>query len=89
VEAEGDSFAVMGLENVSRALRESALSQLRTLHRCAGVVHGDLRLGNIVRDKLNASRAKLIDFGQSFWCDRSSGKQFAHEVSALKRMLQM
>jgi hypothetical protein len=66
VEAESPSFDAIGLENVSPALRSSAIAALGRMHRVARVGHGDLRLANIVRCRRDPNLAKLIDFGRAF-----------------------
>jgi hypothetical protein len=50
------------------ALGASLMSTLETLHRIAGIIHGDIHLGNVMVE-LNTSgefNLKLIDFGRAF-----------------------
>ncbi|KAJ1398063.1 hypothetical protein B484DRAFT_406770 [Ochromonadaceae sp. CCMP2298] len=56
----GRSFEGLGLENVSHELRLSAVAQLRALHEQAAVLHGDVRLGNII------TTLEVLDL--SHWC---------------------
>jgi hypothetical protein len=88
VEFEGASFEELGLENVSRELRLSAMAQLHTLHEQAAVLHGDVRLGNIVCARADPTRAKLIDFGQST-ISGVAQQQFAAEMSAIMQLLEL
>lgn len=61
---EGPDFEDIGVENLSDALKESAVQCLRRLGR-AGVVHHDLALRNIVQSAGDPQRAKIIDFGRA------------------------
>lgn len=88
VEREGPSFEELGLENVSLALRRSALAQLRRLHAHGQVEHGDLRLGNVVCSRREGGQAKLIDFGHSrILRSGQKKKRFADEEAAFAGLL--
>lgn len=89
VEAEGPSFDAIGLENLSPALRSAALAALRRLHRVAGVGHGDVRLGNIVRCRRDPNLAKLIDFGRAFEFQTSEDNRLLGEERQLLQLLQL
>jgi hypothetical protein len=70
IEQEMDDLDDIGLENVSEALKRSAVHAVSLLSD-AGILHNDLELRNIVQSKDDPDRAKIIDFGRAvFTSDR-------------------
>ncbi len=93
VAAESASFEDIGLENLPRALRLSAIAALEELHATAEVVHGDLSLGNFVRSARDPLSARLIDFGRSLDCKALSAdkgrRARAEELQFARQLLQV
>jgi uncharacterized membrane protein YgcG len=84
VEAEGDSFEDIGLENISSDLKHSAVAALERISEC-GILHGDLAMRNIVRSRHRHESAKFIDFGRAQTTKNT--KLLDAQVIALKNML--
>ena len=63
-----DNFDDIGVENLSKSLKESALQCVITLSQ-AGVLHNDVALRNFVQSSDNRERAKIIDFGRATFSD--------------------
>ncbi|KAL3903826.1 MAG: hypothetical protein SGILL_010298 [Bacillariaceae sp.] len=82
---EGMDFDDIGLENLSEALKASALDCLRRLAH-AGVVHHDLALRNIVQSADNPEHAKIIDFGRAEFTQDE--RLLQEQVSRLEFILQ-
>jgi hypothetical protein len=85
VEKEKDDFDDMGLENVSEALKQSAVYAVSVLSE-AGVLHNDLALRNFVQSKDDPDRAKVIDFGRSAFS--SDQQSLADQVEWAKTLLE-
>ena len=64
ISKEGPDFEDIGVENLSKELKRSAVESLRCLSR-AGLVHRDLALRNIVQSAEDPKQAKIIDFGRA------------------------
>mmetsp|Transcript_13926 Transcript_13926/g.16095 ORF Transcript_13926/g.16095 Transcript_13926/m.16095 type:complete len:514 (-) Transcript_13926:343-1884(-) len=86
LEKEGDDLEDIGLEQVSAALKLSAVYAVRVLSE-AGVLHNDLALRNIVQSKDDPDQAKVIDFGRSVFS--SDQKSLADQVEWAKTLLEM
>jgi predicted Ser/Thr protein kinase len=84
IEREMDDLEDIGLENVSEALKQSAVHAIQVLSE-AGVLHNDIELRNIVRSKRDPSRAKIIDFGRASFSGDS--KLLAKQVERIKILL--
>ena len=56
VEKGEEDFEDVGLENLSAALKQSAVEALREVSRC-GVLHGDVALRNFVRSGRSPDQA--------------------------------
>jgi len=75
-EVEGETFFVTATEYVVRhapcsvdevaQYSQSLMQSVDCLHKQAGIVHCDLKPGNVIWDKPN-NIVKLIDFGRSQW----------------------
>ena len=65
---EMDDFEDIGVENLSRSLKQSALQCVIALSS-AGVLHNDVTPRNFVRSSDNRERAKIIDFGRATFSD--------------------
>lgn len=63
---EGDTFYDIGLENLSRELKLSAVDAVRKLSK-VGILHQDLALRNLVQSRDDLACAKIIDFGRSIF----------------------
>lgn len=83
---EGPDFEDIGVENLSDALKASAVQCLRRLGR-AGVVHHDLALRNIVQSAEDPHQAKIIDFGRAEFTQdqRLLQEQVAHLETLLAK----
>ena len=83
-EKELDDFDDIGLENLSDALKRSAVCAVEVLSK-VGVLHNDIELRNIVKSKKDPCRAKIIDFGRASFCyDR---QLLAKQVEWIKTLL--
>lgn len=65
---EGSSFDDIGVENLSLELKFSAVECVQRLS-AIGLLHNDIALRNIVQDRVHPTRAKIIDFGRSEFCN--------------------
>ena len=83
---EMDNFDDIGVENLSRSLKESAL-QCVTALSSAGVLHNDVALRNFVQSRGNRERAKIIDFGRATCIDDQTA--LAAQVGRTKILLHM
>lgn len=81
---EMDDLDDIGLENVSEALKHSAVRAVGLLSD-AGVLHNDLELRNIVQSRDDPDRAKIIDFGRAVFT--SDQRLLAEQVERIKILL--
>jgi len=84
IEREMDDLEDIGLENVSEALKHSAVQAVCLLSE-AGLLHNDLELRNIVQSKDDPDRAKIIDFGRAVFT--SDQQLLADQVARIKILL--
>jgi hypothetical protein len=84
IERELDDLEDIGLENVSDALKQSAVDAVRVLST-AGLLHNDLELRNIVQSKDDPDRVKIIDFGRAFFT--LDQQLLAKQVERVQRLL--
>lgn len=84
VEREMDDFDDIGLENLSVALKHSALRAVEVLSE-AGVLHNDIALRNFVQSKRDPNCAKIIDFGRASFSN--DPKQLAKQIERTKALL--
>jgi Ser/Thr protein kinase RdoA (MazF antagonist) len=84
IEKELDDFDDIGIENLSEALKRSAIRAVEILSE-AGVLHNDIELRNIVQSKTDPECAKIIDFGRALFT--SNRKELAKQVEQIKILL--
>lgn len=85
ISKEGPDFEDIGVENLSRELKESAVDSLCILSE-AGLLHNDLDLRNIVQSKDNPKQAKIVDFGRAVFTEDQ--QLLKRQVEALKSELE-
>ena len=84
IDREMDDLDDIGLENVSEALKQSAIHAVCLLSEI-GLLHNDLELRNIVRSRDDPDRAKIIDFGRAVFT--SDQQLLADQVERIKSLL--
>ena len=86
VDKELDDFEDIGLENLSLALKHSAVRAIELLSE-AGVLHNDIELRNFVQSKRDPTLAKIIDFGRASFS--SDPKLLLQQVEWTKTLLKI
>lgn len=83
---ELDNFDDIGVENLSKSLKESALQCVAALSS-AGVLHNDVELRNFVQSRDNPERAKAIDFGRATFSNNQAA--LAGQVDRARSLLHL
>eukprot|EP00977_Amphora_coffeiformis_P017981 scaffold6064_cov173-Amphora_coffeaeformis.AAC.10 len=84
IEKELDDFYDIGLENLSDALKRSAVRAVQVLSD-AGILHNDIELRNIVQSKKDRDCAQIIDLGRASFS--SDSKRLKEQVEWVKKLL--